>query len=79
MTRSFHRTLIVPSLVAGIGSFLIEVSRLLFSVVPLPEAVLEKLPVPSRDFGIVACVAVIAFAIGGLAVIHLLRGGGKQK
>jgi hypothetical protein len=78
MMRSFHRTLVVPSLVAGIGSFLIEVSRLLFSAVPLP-AVLENLPMPSRSFGIAVCIVIIAFAIGGLVVIQLLRGGGGRR
>jgi hypothetical protein len=77
MMRSFHRTLIVPSLVAGIGSFLIEVSKILFSAVPLP-AVFENLPVPSRDFGITACIAIIAFAFGGLVVIQLIRGGKRK-
>ena len=76
MTHSFHRTLIVPSLLAGIGSFLIEVGRLFISI---PEVTLEDLPMPDREFGITACIAIIAFAIGGLAVIHMLRGSSKRR
>jgi hypothetical protein len=75
MTRSFHRTLIVPSLLAGIGSFVIEVGKLFIS----PEISLDDLPMPSREVGITACIAIIAFAIGGLVVIHLLRGSSRRK
>jgi hypothetical protein len=76
MTHSFHRTLIIPSLLAGIGSFVIEVGKLFISI---PEVTLEDLPMPDREFGITACIAIIAFAIGGLAVIHLIRGGSQRR
>lgn len=71
MTRGFHRTLLISSLVAGVGSFGLELVKTLIVFAAVHGV---TIPVPDRQIMIVICIIVIAFAMGGLLVIHLVRG-----
>jgi hypothetical protein len=73
MSRNLDRTLVVSSILAAIGSFLIDLGEVTNKVAPFVAWKLRMISAADKDFVVTALVAIIVSAAVGLAVIKLAR------
>ena len=73
MARNFDRTLLISSVLAAIGSFLIDLGNATNEVSTYIALKLQAMSIADRDFAVTALVVVIISAAVGLVVIQLLR------
>ena len=65
MARNYYRTLMTTSLLASVGSFVIELGNVVTTI-------------SDRELSIWACVVTMALAVGGLVGIQMLRRSGWE-
>lgn len=73
MARDFNRTLLISSVLAGIGSFLIDLGNATNEAFAFIAVKLQELSVADRNLAVTALIVVIISAAVGLVIIQLVR------